>query len=92
MISAEPSTPTAGTVAVPLAPLAIDGTPPAEGDEVTFTVTGRIVSARGGQAQVQVATINDQPIAMDEAAEDRALMEQAMAADASASASASAAY
>jgi hypothetical protein len=73
--------PTAGTVPVPLAALAVDGVSPAQGDNVSFTVTGRIVSAEGQSAQVQVETINDQPIAADEAAEDLAMREAARASD-----------
>ena len=51
---------------------------------MSFTVTGRIVSAEGQTAQVQVETVNDQPVAPDAAAEDRAMMEQAERADAEA--------
>ncbi len=83
MISPEPATSPspAGTVPVPLAALAIDGVMPAEGDPVSFSVAGRIVSTDGTTAQVQVETVNDQPMPAND---DAALMDAAMQADAKA--------
>ena len=83
MISPAPTAAASSTVPVPLAALAVDGTPPAEGDEVSFTVSGRIVSTDGQMAQVEVATINDQPVAMSDEATDRAMMDEAAQADSS---------
>lgn len=83
MVSPNPSSqPSAGTVPVPLESLAVEGVPPAQGDSVQFTVAGRIVSIDGATAQVQVETVNEQPVAMDDAAQDRAMMEAAERADA----------
>lgn len=84
MISPAPSSATAsaGTVPVPLTALAIDGTPPAAGDDVSFSVAGRIVAIDGEMAQVEVASINDQPMAAGPEADDRAMMDEAMRADA----------
>jgi hypothetical protein len=76
-----PDSASAGTVPVPMAALALDGVAPGPGDSVSFTVSGRIVSAEGETARVQVETINDQPVAADAGAEDRAMMDAAEAAD-----------
>ena len=47
--------------AVPLATLMIDGTPPAVGDPVEFTIRGTVASIDGDTAQITAETINDQP-------------------------------
>lgn len=51
---------------VPTAALAIDGTAPAQGDEVEYTVRGRIARVEGGKSYVTPETINDQPAAVEE--------------------------
>ena len=84
MISAEPSpAPSGNTVPVPLAALEVDGTAPAAGDEVTFSVTGRLVSAEGETGSVEVTSINGQPVSapMDDMAQDAAMMKAAEASD-----------
>lgn len=70
---------------VPLGALSIDGTAPAQGDEVDYTVKGKIARIEGEKAYVTPATINGEPIAAEESpsepAEDDA-MAAAMKADA----------
>lgn len=70
---------------VPLASLAADGTPPAEGDEVTYTVKGKITRVDGDNAYVTATTINDQPVPEDEpkTSPEDDMMSKAMEADAS---------
>ena len=51
--------------AVPLATLMIDGTPPAVGDPVEFTIRGTVASIEGDVAQITAETINDQPAAAE---------------------------
>jgi hypothetical protein len=46
---------------VPLAALEIEGTAPAVGDEVSYTVAGKISRIEGEHAYVTAETINDQP-------------------------------
>lgn len=46
---------------VPLKALEIDGTAPAVGDSVEYTVRGKIASVEGDHAYVTAETINDQP-------------------------------
>jgi hypothetical protein len=52
---------TGGEQVVPLAALEIDGTAPAVGDDVSYTVAGKIARVEGGHAYVTASTINDQP-------------------------------
>jgi hypothetical protein len=80
MITPEASPAAAGTVPVPLAALSVDGTAPAQGDPVEFSVKGIVVSVDGQIANVQVESINDQP-AMSAEADDRAMMDAAMESD-----------
>lgn len=47
---------------VPLAALSLDGTPPGEGDDVTFTITGKVARIEGEMAIIVPSAINDQPI------------------------------
>lgn len=86
MITPEPSSSSsAKTVPVPLAALAVDGTNPEQGDEVTFTTKGKIASIEGENAMVEVTEVNDQPVASAPAPEpdgDEAAMKAAMDADA----------
>lgn len=64
--------------------------PPEVGDEVNYTVTGKVVSIEGGTAKVQKTAINGQAVDADgdtdnspenEGAEDQALRDEAGAMD-----------
>lgn len=65
---------------VPSAALAIDSTPPAVGDDVQYTVKGKVTRIEGECTYVEPDTINDQPADMQPAAEPDAMAE-AMKAD-----------
>lgn len=71
---------------VPLASLAIEGTAPAEGDEIEFTGRGRISRVDGENACIAVSTVNDAPVSAPAAEPDadEDMMAAAMAADAGA--------
>jgi hypothetical protein len=51
---------------VPTAALEVDGTAPAEGDEVEFSVKGKVTRAEGGNTYVNVTAINGQDVSKDE--------------------------
>lgn len=72
--------------AVPLATLMIDGTPPAVGDPVEFTIRGTVASIDGDTAQITAKTINDQPVTAEDSMNpdkmsDQDVMAMAMEAD-----------
>jgi hypothetical protein len=73
-------------VSVPVAALALDGNNPAEGDEVDFKGTGRVVSIDGDTATIELATINDADVTEGpepgEDTEDAAMRDAASKADA----------
>lgn len=72
---------------VPLAALSLEGTPPAEGDEVTYTVRGTVARIEGGEAYIKPMTVNDEPAALPKEPamnEDDEMMAMAMKADKSA--------
>jgi hypothetical protein len=46
---------------VPLKALSVDGTPPAEGDEVEFTTKGKVTRVDGEHAYVEAAEVNGEP-------------------------------
>ena len=81
------STGSARTITMPLAMLGVEGTMPAEGDTVSVAVGGRIISAMGDEATLEIDSINGEPLPMtmsaDEQADsgDQAVMDRAMAAD-----------
>ena len=56
------------TVQIPTAILAIDGTKPAAGDPIDLTVTGKVAAINGELAEVEIESINGQPLP-DEAGE-----------------------
>lgn len=61
------------TCRVPLDLLSEDGTPPAEGDSVSYSVDGTVQSVDAEDAIVKVEAVNGQPVAespADETAED----------------------
>jgi hypothetical protein len=66
---------------VPAAALMIEDAAPAQGDEVSYTVRGRVAAINGDQVEVAIDMINDQPAgpAMPEPEED--MMAVAMRAD-----------
>ena len=72
-------------VSIPVAALALDGASPAEGDEVDFKGTGRVVSIDGDTATIELSTINDEPVTEGpeptEDAEDAAMRDAASKAD-----------
>jgi hypothetical protein len=82
MISPEAAPASAPSLMIPLAALAVEGTAPEAGEEISLqAVTARIVSIEGDQARVEVVAINGQPIAgespMSEDDEMRAMAEKA---------------
>lgn len=92
MITPDSSTPSAEASAsgsshkikLPLAALAVEGTSPAEGDEVSFTVRGRLSSVSGESGEIEITSINDEPLpeaAMPEKSEDEMALDAARKAD-----------
>jgi hypothetical protein len=71
-----------GEHCVPVAALALDGTAPAEGDDVTYTVKGTVTRIEGDCAYVKPSSINDEPVKEKEVAEEPSAMDAAMQADA----------
>lgn len=68
-LSTEPET-SDNEQCVPAAALAADGTPPAVGDEVEYTIKGKVTRVEGEMAYVDPASCNDQPIAQKPAGPD----------------------
>lgn len=68
---------------LPLASLAVDGVNPEQGDDVTFTVTGKLASIVGEDGEVEVSRVNDADLAAPapEMSEDEAALEAARRAD-----------
>ena len=70
-------TPKAGggyTCKVPLDLLSEDGTPPAQGDSVSYSVDGTVQSTDAEDATVKITAVNGQPVAEspdEETAEDQ---------------------
>jgi hypothetical protein len=60
-ISAKPKSADTSTCSVPLDSLEQDGTPPAEGDSVSFSVDGTVQSIDGDNATVKIEAINGDP-------------------------------
>ena len=58
-----------GQPCIPSALLSIDGTAPADGDEVEFTATGRVTRSEGGNSYVKLLTVNGEPVPDHEASE-----------------------
>jgi hypothetical protein len=61
------------TCRVPLDLLAEDGTPPEQGDSVSYSVDGTVQSVDAEDAVVKITAVNGEPVdesASDEAAED----------------------
>ena len=59
---------------VPLDLLSEDGTPPAEGDSVSYSVDGTVQSVDAEDATVKITAVNGQPVAespSDETTEDQ---------------------
>ena len=50
------------TASVPLSALEVDGTPPEEGDKVTFSVDATVKGVEGGTAQIEIDSINGEPV------------------------------
>lgn len=71
---------------VPLAALSLEGTAPAVGDAVEFTVAGKVTRIEGGHAYIAVETLNGEPLPQQAspAEADAAMMDEARAADAAA--------
>jgi len=80
------STPkSADDICIPSVALAVDGTEPAEGDEVEFTVKGTVTSSADGRTHVKPSTVNGEPVDQPEEKPenpDDDMMAQAQAADA----------
>jgi hypothetical protein len=49
-----------GTCSVPISAISVDGTPPAPGDKVNFSVEGIVGDVSGGMADVQIKSIDGQ--------------------------------
>ena len=82
MISPEAAPTAAPALTLPLASLAIEGTAPEAGEEISLqSVTARIVSIEGDQARIEIVAINGEPIAgetpMSEDDEMRAMAAEA---------------
>src|SRR5476649_1816218 len=58
---------TQGDLPVTLDTLSIDGTPPAQGDQVDVKVTGTISKVVNGTAWIKPAMVNGQPMPPDKA-------------------------
>ena len=84
--SATTSTGSARKFKLPLAALAVEGTTPAQGDEITLTITGRLGSVTGEEGEIEVTTVNGEPIAeaAPEMSEDDQALDVAKKADADA--------
>ncbi|PAW75170.1 MAG: hypothetical protein B9S38_02470 [Verrucomicrobiia bacterium Tous-C4TDCM] len=85
MVTPNPSTPsTAATLAVPAAALAIDGTPPAVGDEVEYTGKARVARVDGETVHLETTEVNGAALAAAPAEDmgDDELMRLAQEADA----------
>ena len=86
--AAEEKSESASDHCVPLKALQIEGTAPAVGDPVEYTVRGTVASVKGDKAYVKPETINDEPAATAEPAPektpDEMAMEEAMKADSAA--------
>ena len=52
-------------ICAPLDAFSVNGTPPAEGDEVEFKVKGTVSRVEGGNAYVEPETVNDSPVMND---------------------------
>jgi len=52
-------------ICAPLDAFSVSGTPPAEGDEVEFTVKGTVSRVDGGNAYVEPETVNGSPVMSD---------------------------
>jgi hypothetical protein len=63
------------TCKVPLDLLAEDGVPPAEGDQVSYSVDGTVQSVDAENATIKLTAINGQPVS-DESASDEATEDQ----------------
>lgn len=68
---------------VPVSGLAMEGTAPEVGDEVTYTVRGTVARIEGKEAYIKPMTVNDEPMPQKktEMDEDNEMMALAMAAD-----------
>jgi hypothetical protein len=60
-ISAKPKTADGSTCTVPIDSLEQDGTPPEEGDDVSFSVDGTVQSIDGDNATIKIEAINGEP-------------------------------
>lgn len=68
---------------VPVSALAMEGTAPEVGDEVTYTVRGTVARIEGAEAYIKPMTVNDEPMPekRTEMDEDNEMMAMAMTAD-----------
>jgi hypothetical protein len=82
MITPDQPTAPKGEQCVPLAALAIDGTPPSVGDEVEFTARARIERIEGDEAYIKTTSVNNTPVASDDDMAAEEIMRMAMEADA----------
>lgn len=65
--------------------IAIDGVPPAVGDEIEYTGKGRITQVQNGRAFIETTEINGQPCGSESTEPDKDdVMRAAMEADAAA--------
>lgn len=50
-----------GDMCVPLSALSVDGTPPADGDQVEFTTKGKVSRVEGDHAYIAPSEVNGEP-------------------------------
>lgn len=72
-VSVKPTASGGYTCRVPLDLLSEDGTPPAEGDSVSYQVDGTVTAVDAEDATIKITAVNGQPVnesASEEAGED----------------------
>jgi len=81
--SPAPSSNALRKIKVPLELLAVDGINPEQGDDVTFTVSGKLAAISGKDGEVEVVSVNDTDLAAPEPelSEDEAALDAARRAD-----------
>ena len=73
-ISAKPKDDEDSTCTIPIDSLEQDGTPPEQGDSVSFSVDGTVQSIDGDNATIKITAVNGEPVGetdQDENAEDQ---------------------
>lgn len=61
-ISVKPKDGSSASASVPVDLLSEEGVPPAEGDDVSFSVDGKVTSVSGSTAEISIDAINGEPV------------------------------